>query len=370
MAGNSFDVGERKTHEIDNSKPSEFNDAFEGFSKTKRESFTDRVKPNSGVRLDTPTSTPQQKQAAPELEEKTVESQAVSTPDLFETAEAQHHDWFEWVKQFRSVDTQPVTRINGRSVVPSVKKVIARFARLGVFEQRIMLDTLELMTRDEHITVVNSYYDSFATDTNEGGYSHADNEDVQQYAQQLAESQQRESELQDKVDGLQAELAAVRDRIEHEDARAQVDAGLKGTAADPHRDDDSAPAIDGAADAEEELTIDQPDKQAPQGADEIASGETADDSAAGSDDDDELVIDNASGADDEPHEDVVTDTEDSDVEGFDDFAAEMEDNADPEEDAAIAAQAAQQQQEADAEAAAELEQEQQAEAAEQAEEGE
>lgn len=367
MAGNSFDVGERKTHEIDNSKPSEFNDAFEGFSKTKRESFTDRVKPNSGVRLDTPTSTPQQKQAAPELEEKTVESQAVSTPDLFETAEAQYHDWFEWVKQFRSVDTQPVTRINGRSVVPSVKKVIARFARLGVFEQRIMLDTLELMTRDEHITVVNSYYDSFATDTNEGGYSHADNEDVQQYAQQLAESQQRESELQDKVDGLQAELAAVRDRIEHEDARAQVDAGLKGTAADPHRDDDSAPVIDGAADkedAEEEPTIDQPDKQAPQGADETASGETADDSTAGSDDD-EPVIDNPSGADDEPDDDEDNDAEDSDVEGFDDFASEMEENVD--EDAASAAQAAQEQQEAEAEAAAELEQEQQAEAQEQAE---
>lgn len=368
MAGNSFDVGERKTHEIDSSKPSEFNDAFEGFSKTKRGSFTDRVKPNSGVHLDTPTSTPQQKQVVPEPEEKTVEPQAVSIPDFSETAEAQHHDWFEWVKQFRSVDTQPVTRINGRAVVPSVKKVIARFARLGVFEQRIMLDALELMTRNEHITVVNSYYDSFATDTNEGGYSHADNEDVQQYAQQLAESQQRERELQDKVDELQAELAAVRDRIEHEDARAQVDAGLKGTAADPHRDDDdSAPIIDGAADkedAEEEPTIDQPDKQASQGADEADTDETADDSAADGDDN-EPVIDNPSGADDEPDEGADSDGEDSDVEGFDDFASEMEENAD--EDAASAAQAAQEQQEAEAEAAAELEQEQQAEAQEQAE---
>lgn len=369
MAGNSFDVGERKTHEIDNSKPSEFNDAFEGFSKTKRESFTDRVKPNSGVRLDTPTSTPQQKQAAPELETQETQSTAASVENFSETAEAEHRDWFEWVKQFRSVDTQPVTRINGRSVVPSVKKVIARFARLGAFEQRIMLDALELMTRDEHITVVNSYYDSFATDTNEGGYSHTDNEDVQQYAQQLAESQQREHELQNKVDELQAELAAVRDRIEHEDARAQVDAGLKGTAADPHRDDDSAPVIDGAADkedAEEEPTIDQPDKQAPQGADETASGETADDSTAGSDDD-EPVIDNPSGADDEPDDDEDNDTEDSDVEGFDDFASEMEENANPEEDAAIAAQAAQDQQKAEAEAAAELEQQRQVEAQEQAE---
>lgn len=368
MAGNSFDVGERKTHEIDNSKPSEFNDAFEGFSKTRRGSFTDRVKPNSGVHLDTPTSTPQQKQVAPEPEEKTVESQAVSTPDLFETAEAQHHDWFEWVKQFRSVDTQPVTRINGRSVVPSVKKVIARFARLGVFEQRIMLDTLELMTRDEHITVVNSYYDSFATDTNEGGYSHADNEDVQQYAQQLAESQRRERELQNKVDELQAELAGVYDHIEHEDARAQVDAGLKGTAADPHRDDDdSIPVIDGAADeagAEEELTIDQPDKQESQDADAADTDEAAAGSATGSDGD-EPVIDTVSGADDEPDDSVTIDGEDSDVEGFDDFASEMEEDAD--EDAASAAQAAQEQQEAEAEAAAELEQEQQAEAQEQAE---
>ena len=373
MAGNSFDVGERKTHEIDNSKPSEFNDAFEGFSKTKRESFTDRVKPNSGVRLDTPTSTPQQKQAAPELETQETQPTAASVENFSETAEAEHRDWFEWVKQFRSVDTQPVTRINGRSVVPSVKKVIARFARLGAFEQRIMLDTLELMTRDEHITVVNSYYDSFATDTNEGGYSHADNEDVQQYAQQLAESQRRERELQNKVDELQAELAAVRDRIEHEDARAQVDAGLKGTAADPHRDDDdSAPIIDGAADkedAEEEPTIDQPDKQASQGADEAAGDEAAAGSAVGSDDD-EPVIDNPSGADDEPDDDEDNDAEDSDVEGFDDFASEMEENANPEEDAAIAAQAAQEQQKAEAEAAAELEQERQAEVEEQAEEGE
>lgn len=368
MAGNSFDVGERKTHEIDSSKPSEFNDAFEGFSKTKRESFTDRVKAHSGVHLDTPTSTPRQKETAPESEKETVEQQAVSTPDLFEMTESQHHDWFKWVKQFRSVDTQPVTRINGCSVVPSVKKAIARFARLGTLEQRIMLDALDLMTKDEHMTVVNSYYDSFATDTNEGGYSHADNEDVQQYAQQLAESQQREHELQNKVDELRAELAGVRDRIEHEDARAQVDAGLKGTAADPHRgDDDSAPVIDGAADAEEELTIDQPEKQESQGADEATSDETADDSAA--DSDDEPVIDTASGKDDEPDDDVASDGEDSDVDGFDDFAAEMEENADPEEDAAIAAQAAQEQQEAEAEAAAELEQEQQTEAEEQAEEG-
>lgn len=368
MAGNSFDVGERKTHEIDSSKPSEFNDAFEGFSKTKRESFTDRVKAHSGVHLDTPTSTPRQKETAPESEKETVEQQAVSTPDLFEMTESQHHDWFKWVKQFRSVDTQPVTRINGCSVVPSVKKAIARFARLGTLEQRIMLDALDLMTKDEHMTVVNSYYDSFATDTNEGGYSYADNEDVQQYAQQLAESQQREHELQNKVDELQAELADVYDRIEHEDARAQVDAGLKGTAADPHRDDDdSAPIIDGAADkedAEGEPTIDQPDKQASQGADETAGDEAADDSAAGSDDD-EPVIDNPSGADDEPDEGVASDGEDSDVEGFDDFASEMEENAD--EDAASAAQAAQEQQEAEAEAAAELEQEQQAEAQEQAE---
>lgn len=368
MAGNSFDVDERKTHEIDNSKPSEFNDAFEGFSKTRRGSFTDRVKPNSGVRLDTPTSTPQQKQAAPEPETQETQPTAASVENFSETAEAEHRDWFEWVKQFRSVDTQPVTRINGRSVVPSVKKVIARFARLGAFEQRIMLDALELMTRDEHITVVNSYYDSFATDTNEGGYSHTDNEDVQQYAQQLAESQQREHELQNKVDELQAELVGVYDHIEHEDARAQVDAGLKDTAADPHRDDDdSAPIIDGAADKEEELTIDQPEKQESQGADEATSDETADDSAA--DSDDEPVIDTASGKDDEPDDDVASDGEDSDVDGFDDFAAEMEENADPEEDAAIAAQAAQEQQEAEAEAAAELEQEQQAEAEEQAEEG-
>lgn len=367
MAGNSFDVGERKTHEIDNSKPSEFNDAFEGFSKTKRESFTDRVKPNSGVRLDTPTSTPQQKQAAPELETQETQPTAASVENFSETAEAEHRDWFEWVKQFRSVDTQPVTRINGRSVVPSVKKVIARFARLGAFEQRIMLDALELMTRDEHITVVNSYYDSFATDTNEGGYSHVDNEDVQQYAQQLAESQQREREMQDKVDELRAELAAVYDHIEHEDARAQVDAGLKGTAADLHRGgDDSAPVIDGAADAEEELTIDQPEKQELQGADEATSDEAADDSATGSDDD-EPVIDTTFGADDEPDDDVASDDEDSDVDGFDDFASEMEENADPEEDAAIAAQAAQGQQEAEVQAAAELEQEQQAEAQEQAE---
>lgn len=368
MAGNSFDVGERKTHEIDSSKPSEFNDAFEGFSKTKRGSFTDRVKPNSGVHLDTPTSTPRQKQTTPEPEKETVEQQAVSTPDFSEISEAQHHDWFKWVKQFRSVDTQPVTRINGCAVVPSVKKVIARFARLGVLEQRIMFDALDLMTKQEHTVVVNSYLESFATDTNEGGYSHADNEDVQQYAQQLAESQQREHELQNKVDELRAELAGVRDRIEHEDARAQVDAGLKGTAADPHRgDDDSAPVIDGAADAEEELTIDQPEKQESQGADEATSDETADDSAA--DSDDEPVIDTASGKDDEPDDDVASDGEDSDVDGFDDFAAEMEENADPEEDAAIAAQAAQEQQEAEAEAAAELEQEQQAEAEEQAEEG-
>lgn len=371
MAGNSFDVGERKTHEIDNSKPSEFNDAFEGFSKTKRESFTDRVKPNSGVHLDTPTSTPQQKQVAPELEEETVEQQVVSTPDLSETTEAQHHDWFEWVKQFRSVDTQPVTRINGRAVVPSVKKVIARFARLGVLEQRIMFDALDLMTRQEHTAIVNSYLESFATDTNEGGYSHVDNEDVQQYAQQLAESQQRERELQDKVDELRAELAGVYDHIEHEDARAQVDAGLKGTAADPHRDDDdSAPVIDGAADkedVEEEPTIDQPDKQEPQDADEPTSDKTAEGNATGSDDD-EPVIDDAPGTDDEPDDDVASDDEDSDVDGFDDFAAEMEDDAD--EDAAIAAQAAQEQQEAEAEAAAQEQQEQQAEAEEQAEEGE
>jgi len=364
MAGNSFDVGERKTHEIDSSKPSEFNDAFEGFSKTRRGSFTDRVKPNSGVHLDTPTSTPQQKQVAPEPEEKMVESQAVSTPDLFETAEAQHHDWFEWVKQFRSVDTQPVTRINGRAVVPSVKKVIARFARLGVLEQRIMFDALDLMTKQEHTAIVNSYLESFATDTNEGGYSHVDNEDVQQYAQQLAESQRRERELQNKVDELQAELAAVRDRIEHEDARAQVDAGLKGTAADPHRDDDdSAPVIDGAADTEEELTIDQPDERKSQDTDEATSDETSDDSAA--DSDDEPVIDTASGADGESDENIASDDEDSDVDGFDDFASEMEEDAD--EDAASAAQAAQEQQEAEAEAAAELEQEQQAEAEEQAE---
>lgn len=367
MAGNSFDVGERKTHEIDSSKPSEFNDAFEGFSKTKRESFTDRVKPNSGVHLDTPTSTPQQKQVVPEPEAKTVEPQAVSIPDFSETAEAQHHDWFKWVKQFRSVDTQPVTRINGCAVVPSVKKAIARFARLGTLEQRIMLDALDLMTKDEHMTVVNSYYDSFATDTSEGGYSHADNEDVQQYAQQLAESQQREHELQNKVDELQAELVGVYDHIEHEDARAQVDAGLKDTAADPHRgDDDSAPVIDGAADkedVEEGPTIDQPDKQGPQGADEATSDETADDSAA--DSDDEPVIDTASGKDDEPDEGVASDGEDSDVDGFDDFASEMEENAD--EDAASAAQAAQEQQEAEVQAAAELEQEQQAEAQEQAE---
>ena len=365
MAGNSFDVGERKTHEIDSSKPSEFNDAFEGFSKTKRESFTDRVKAHNGVHLDTPTSTPRQKETAPESEKETVEQQAVSTPDLFEMTESQHHDWFKWVKQFRSVDTQPVTRINGCSVVPSVKKAIARFARLGTLEQRIMLDALDLMTRDEHITVVNSYYDSFATDTSEGGYSHADNEDVQQYAQQLAESQQRESELQDKVDELQAELADVRDRIEHEDARAQVDAGLKGTAADPHRDDDSAPVIDGATDKEEEPTIDQPDERKSQDTDEATSDETADDSPA--DGDDEPVIDTASGADDEPDEGVASDDEDSDVDGFDDFASEMEENANPEEDAASAAQAAQDQQEAEAQAAAELEQERQAEAQEQAE---
>lgn len=370
MAGNSFDVGERKTHEIDSSKPSEFNDAFEGFSKTKRESFTDRVKAHSGVHLDTPTSTPWQKETAPESEKETVEQQAVSTPDLFEMTESQHHDWFKWVKQFRSVDTQPVTRINGCSVVPSVKKAIARFARLGTLEQRIMLDALDLMTKDEHMTVVNSYYDSFATDTNEGGYSHADNEDVQQYAQQLAESQQREHELQNKVDELQAELVGVYDHIEHEDARAQVDAGLKDTAADPHRDDDdSAPIIDGAADkedAEEGPTIDQPDKQASQGADETAGDEAADDSTAGSDDD-EPVIDNPSGADDEPDDDEDNDAEDSDVEGFDDFASEMEENANPEEDAAIAAQAAQDQQKAEAEAAAELEQQRQVEAQEQAE---
>lgn len=365
MAGNSFDVGERKTHEIDSSKPLEFNDAFEGFSKTKRGSFTDRVKAHSGVHLDTPTSTPQQsKQVASEPEE-TVEQQAVSTPDFSETAETQHHDWFEWVKQFRSVDTQPVTRINGRAVVPSVKKVIARFARLGVFEQRIMFDALDLMTKQEHTAIVNSYLESFATDTNEGGYSHVDNEDVQQYAQQLAESQQRERELQDKVDELRAELAAVYGRIEHEDARAQVDAGLKGTAADPHRDDGSTPVIDGTADTEEDLVIDQPDERASQDADDTASDKAVDNSPA--DSDDEPVIDNASGADDEPDEGVASDDEDSDVDGFDDFASEMEDNANPEEDAASAAQAAQGQQEAEAQAAAELEQEQQAEAQEQAE---
>ena len=367
MAGNSFDVGERKTHEIDSSKPLEFNDAFEGFSKTKRGSFTDRVKPNSGVHLDTPTSTPQQKQAAPEPEEETVEQQAVSTPDFSETAEAQHHDWFEWVKQFRSVDTQPVTRINGRAVVPSVKKVIARFARLGVLEQRIMFDALDLMTRQEHTAIVNSYLESFATDTNEGGYSRADDENAQQYAQQLAESQQRERKLQDKVDELRAELAGVYDHIEHEDARAQVDAGLKGTAADLHRGgDDSASVIDGAADAEEELTIDQPEKQESQGADEATSDEAAEGNATGSDDD-EPVIDNLSGADNEPDDDEDNDAEDSDVEGFDDFASEMEENANPEEDAAIAAQAAQDQQKAEAEAAAELEQQRQVEAQEQAE---
>lgn len=364
MAGNSFDVGERKTHEIDSSKPLEFNDAFEGFAKTKRESFTNRVKTHSGVHLDTPTSTPQQsKQVASEPEE-TVEQQAVSTPDFSETAETQHHDWFEWVKQFRSVDTQPVTRINGLSVVPSVKKAIARLARLGMFEQRIMLDALDLMTKDEHMTVVNSYYDSFATDANDGGYSH-DDEDIQQYAQQLAESQQRERELQDTIDSLRAELAEAYGRIEHEDARAQVDAGLKGTAADPHRDDnDSAPVIDGAADAEEELTIDQPDERASQDADKAGSDETADDSAADGDDD-KPVIDNPSSADDESDDNAASDDEDSDVEGFDDFASEMEDDAD--EDAASAAQAAQDQQEAEAQAAAELEQEQQAEAQEQAE---
>ena len=371
MAGNSFDVGERKTHEIDSSKPSEFNDAFEGFSKTKRESFTDRVKAHSGVHLDTPTSTPRKKETAPESEKETVEQQAVSTPDLFEMTESQHHDWFKWVKQFRSVDTQPVTRINGRAVVPSVKKVIARFARLGVLEQRIMFDALDLMTKQEHTAVVNSYLESFATDTNEGGYSHTDNEDVQQYAQQLAESQQRERELQNEVDELRAELAGVYDHIEHEDARAQVDAGLKGTAAaDPHRDDDdSIPVIDGAADeagAEEELTIDQPDKQESQDADAADTDEAAAGSATGSDDD-EPVTDTAFGADDEPDDSVTIDGEDSDVEGFDDFASEMEEDAD--EDAASAAQAAQEQQEAEAEAAAELEQEQQAEAQEQAEEG-
>lgn len=352
MAGNSFDVGERKTHEIDNSKPLEFNDAFEGFSKTKRESFTDRVKAHSGVHLDTPTSTPQQsKQVAPEPEE-VVEQQAVSTPDF---SEAQHRDWFEWVKQFRSVDTQPVTRINGLSVVPSVKKAIARLARLGMFEQRIMLDALDLMTKDEHMTVVNSYYDSFATDANDGGYSH-DDEDIQQYAQQLAESQQRERELQDTVDSLRAELADVYGRIEHEDARAQVDAGLKGTAADPHRGDDDVPIIDGAADEEEEPTIDQPDEQEPQDADEVDSDEAPDDSAADSNDD-------------EPDEDAAAHDEDSDVEGFDDFASEMGADVDEEEEAAMAAQAAQGQHEAEAAAAAELEQEQQAEAEEQAEEG-
>lgn len=366
MAGNSFDVGERKTHEIDSSKPLEFNDAFEGFAKTKRESFTNRVKTHSGVHLDTPTSTPQQSKRVASEPEETIEQQAASTLDFSETAETEHHDWFEWVKQFRSVDTQPVTRINGRAVVPSVKEVIARFARLGVFEQRIMFDALDLMTKQEHTAVVNSYLESFATDTNEGGYSRADNESVEQYAQQLAESQQREREMQDKVDELRAELAAVYDHIEHEDARAQVDAGLKGTAADPHRDDDSAPVIDGATDKEEEPTIDQPDERKSQDTDEATSDETADDSAAGSDDD-KPVIDTASGADGESDDNAASDDEDSDVEGFDDFASEMEDDAD--EDAASAAQAAQEQQEAEAQAAAELEQEQQVEAQEQAEEG-
>ena len=371
MTGNSFDVGERKTHEINSSKPLASSDALEGFIPTKRGSFTDRVKAHSGVHLDTPTSTPPQKQDVSESEDEAVEQQIVSTPDFSEIAETQHHDWFEWVKQFRSVDTQPVTRINGCAVVPSVKKVIACLARLGTFEQRIMLDALDLMTKDEHMTVVNSYYDSFATDANEGGYSHADDENVQQYAQQLAESQQRERELQDEGDNLQVELADIRLRIEHEDARAQVDAGLKGTAADPHRDDDddSEPVIDGAADEEEDLVIDQPDERASQDVDEAVSDETADGSAADSDES-EPATDNASAADDEPDEDVAIDGEDSDTDGFDDLASEMEDNANPETDAAIAAQAAQQQQEADAQAAAELEQQQQAEAEEQAEDGE
>lgn len=370
MAGNSFDIGERKTHEINNSKPLASSDAFEGFVPTKRGSFTDRVKAHSGVHLDTPTSTSPQKQAMSEPEDKAVEQQAVPTPDFSDIAETQHHDWFEWVKQFRSVDTQPVARINGCAVVPSVKKVIACLARLGTFEQRIMLDALDLMTKDEHMTVVNSYYDSFATDANEGGYSHADDEDAQQYAQQLAESQQRERELQETVDSLRAELVDVLDRIEHEETRVQVDAGLKGTAADPHKDDDdSEPVIDGAADEEEDLVIDQPDERASQDAGEAVSDETTDGSAADSDES-EPATDNASDADDESDEDVAIDGEDSDTDGFDDLASEMEDNANSEEDAAIAAQAAQEQQKAEAEAAAELEQERQAEVEEQAEEGE
>lgn len=351
MAGNSFDVVERKTYEVRNTKPLASNDALEGFHKTTRESLSDRVKANGGVRLDKATSIPQQnKEPAPEPEKQEVEQ---PTPvDFSDNTISHHHDWFEWVKQFRGIDVKPVTRINGRAVVPSVKKAVAHFARLGTFEQRIMLDALELMTKEEHYVVLNSYMESFATDRNEGSYNNVDDEDVQQYEQRLAQSQQRERELEATVHNLQAELVDIRTRIEQEETKAQVDAGLKNTAADPHRDEDIAPVIDGVEEA-------SADKQ-----DESESQESHNEATEAIRDDNE-----AEDTEEEPSDADVADDEDSEFDGFDDHAAELGADADPEEAAAIAAHSAQQQQEAEAAAETEAALHQKAEEAEQAEDG-
>lgn len=367
MAGNSFDVGERKTYEVRNTKPLASNDALEGFHKTTRESLSDRAKANGGVRLDKATSTPQQnKEPAPEPEKQEVEQ---PTPvDFSDNTVSHHHDWFEWVKQFRGIDVKPVTRINGRAVVPSVKKAVAHFARLGTFEQRIMLDALELMTKEEHYVVLNSYMESFATDRNEGSYNNADDEDTQQYAQQLAQSQQRERELEATVDNLQAELVDIRTRIEQEETKAQVDAGLKNTAADPHRDEDTAPVIDGV----EEASADKQDEpESHESHDEATEATRDDNEAEGSTSDDEpFVIDgeeDEAATEEESSDADAVDDEDSELDGFDDHAAELGAGADPEEAAAIAAHSAQQQQKAEAAAEAEAALQQKAEEAEQAE---